>query len=330
LQDPDDWRVSMREAVLASMHTAGVTSDDVIGIGIDFTSCTVLPTNGAGVPLCEIDQWRSHPHAWPKLWKHHAAQPQANRITALAREREEKWLARYGGVISSEWALPKSLEILERDPACYAAADRIIEGGDWMVWQLTGTLVRNACGAGYKGTWHKRDGWVDTAFLRALDNRFERVCEEKFAGPIIAPGTCVGGLKPEWAAALGLRAGTPVGAAIIDAHAGCLGAGVSTAGTMFIAAGTSSCHMLMNEHELHVPGISGVVEDGIVAGLYGYEAGQASSGDILSWFVDQKLGFDYYQEAGEHGVTAYDVRACVPGRAAFLPSTGGTDAARRW
>src|SRR6202020_1655075 len=90
------------------------------------------------------------PHAYVKLWKHHAAQPQADRITSLAHEREEPWIARYGGLISSEWTFAKGLQILEEDPEIYARAERFIEAADWIIWQLCGSETRNACTAGYK------------------------------------------------------------------------------------------------------------------------------------------------------------------------------------
>jgi ribulose kinase len=90
-----------------------------------------------------------------KLWKHHAAQPEADRINALARERGEPWLPRYGGKISSEWFYAMALQILDEDPELYAAADRLIEAADWVVWRLTGVETRNSCTAGYKAIWSK-------------------------------------------------------------------------------------------------------------------------------------------------------------------------------
>src|SRR6266511_5135434 len=161
------------------MAASALPPEAVIGIGIDFTSCTILPTTAEGTPLCEAPQLRAEPHAWPKLWKHHAAQPHADRVTALAETRKEPWLARYGGRISSEWLLPKAWQIADEAPAVYAVADCVLEGGDWVVWQLTGTLVRNACGAGYKGLWHKREGYPSPAFRAALDSKLGEFYETK-------------------------------------------------------------------------------------------------------------------------------------------------------
>ena len=149
---PGDYVDVLRNAVPGGARaTAGVDPADVVGIGTDFTACTMVPTLADGTPLCELHRFADRPHAYVKLWKHHAAQPQADRINRLAEEREEPWLPRYGGLISSEWEFAKGLQVLEEDPEVYAAIERWVEAADWIVWQLTGTYVRNACTAGYKG-----------------------------------------------------------------------------------------------------------------------------------------------------------------------------------
>ena len=130
---------------------AGIDPAQVIGIGTDFTACTVLPVLGDGTPLCELPELADRPHAYVKLWKHHAAQPQADRINELAHRRGEPWISRYGGLISSEWEFAKGLQLLEEDPEVYDRMDHFVEAADWIVWQLTGRYVRNACTAGYKG-----------------------------------------------------------------------------------------------------------------------------------------------------------------------------------
>src|SRR5699024_2715783 len=130
---------------------AGVSPDQVVGVATDFTACTMVPTLADGTPLNEVEGLSARPHAYVKLWKHHAAQGQADRINELARRREESWLPRYGGLISSEWQFAKGLQLLEEDPDTYARTARWVETSDWIVWQLCGTYVRNACAAGYKG-----------------------------------------------------------------------------------------------------------------------------------------------------------------------------------
>ena len=121
-----------------------------IGIATDFTASTPMPVTRDGTPLCQVPGFEDRPHAWPKLWKHHAAQRQADRINARRRGARRAVAARYGGRISSEWEFAKALQVLEEDPEVYDAADRWVEGADWIVWQLCGDETRNACTAGYK------------------------------------------------------------------------------------------------------------------------------------------------------------------------------------
>jgi L-ribulokinase len=328
LQNPADWLTGLERAVAGVLRESGAAADEVAGLGIDFTSCTVLPTDAAGRPLCEHDDLAGVPHAWPKLWKHHAAQPHADRVTAAAADRGEPWLARYGGRISSEWMLPKAWQIAEEAPAVYGRAAHVLEGGDWIAWQLTGVLTRNACGAGYKGLWHKSDGYPSRGFLGALHPALAGFYEEKATGPVVPPGRRVGSLTPAWARRLGLTAQVAVGAAIIDAHAAVLGAGIADAGPLFLIMGTSTCHLMMSPREALVPGIAGVVEDGIVPGLHGYEAGQAAVGDMLAWYVQHAAPAGVRDEAAASGRSAHDV---LSERAARLaPGESGLVALDWW
>jgi L-ribulokinase len=307
LQNPEDWLTTAEKTIHGILRESEIAPEAVVGLGVDFTACTILPTLSDGTPLCQLDALRNEPHAWVKLWKHHSAQDQADRITKLASERGEAWLPRYGGKVSSEWLLPKALEILEEKPDIYDRAAYLVEGADWVTWQFTGELVRNTCCAGYKGTWHKRDGFPSPSFLAELNPGLADLFQTKVAGPMYAPGRKVGYLNEAWATRLGLTQNCAVSAAIIDAHAAAIGSGLSGAGVMFLIMGTSTCHMLMDEKEVLVEGISGVVEDGIVPGLFGYEAGQVSVGDIFGWFVDDAVPARYQVEAERKGVSLHQL-----------------------
>jgi L-ribulokinase len=323
LQNPDDWLTSLQEIIHQVFQESQVDPKSVIGVGVDFTSSTLVPTLSDGTALCTLEAHRDQPHAWPKLWKHHAAQPQSDRVNELAIQREEAWIGRYGGKISSEWLIPKALEILEGSPEIYSTMDRFIEATDWIIWQLTGQLARNTCCAGYKATWHKQEGFPSPSFLAALNPELKNLYTEKLAGPIIPPGTKVGGLMEGWAERLGLQAGTPIAAGIIDAHAAVIGGGVNSPGTMFMIMGTSNCHMLLAEVEILVDGISGVVEDGIVPGFFAYEAGQVSVGDIFYWFIENNTPFTYQEEAASRGISLHDLFSekaglLLPGKSGLL------------
>ena len=302
LQDPEDYIRTFKRTIPAVLRQSGIDPADVIGLGIDFTACTMLPTLADGTPLCNLPDYRRHPHAWVKLWKHHAAQPEADKINATARQMGEAWLARYGGKISSEWFFAKTLQILAEAPEIYAAADRLIEAADWVVWQLTGVETRNACTAGYKAMWSKREGFPREAYFDALDPRLEYVVEQKMTRIIHSIGERAGGLTPQAAKWTGLKPGTAVAIANVDAHVSVPAATVTEPGRMVAIMGTSICHMLLGGQEQLVPGICGYVEDGIIPGLFGFEAGQSGVGDIFAWLVDNAVPPEYHAAAKKRKV----------------------------
>ncbi|MFE6765606.1 ribulokinase [Streptomyces sp. NPDC057689] len=300
LQHPEDWRDVLRTAVPAAVAAAGVDPARVIGIATDFTACTVLPTTTEGIPLALHPEWSDRPHAWPKLWKHHAAQEQADRINALAHERGEKWISRYGGRISSEWQFAKALQVLEEDPEVYAACARWIEAADWIVWQLTGAESRNTCTAGYKGI-HQDGAYPSPGYLGRLHPDFADFPATRLEHPLSALGSRVGGLSGRAAAWTGLPEGIAVAAGNVDAHVAAPAAGAVENGRLLAIMGTSTCHVLNGATLADVPGICGVVEGGIVEGAYGYEAGQSAVGDIFAWWLRQGVPDDYRTEARDAG-----------------------------
>jgi len=302
LQNPADYLETVRVAVPAVLREAGVDAGDVIGIGTDFTACTMMPIDEQGTPLCLKPEWRQNPYAWVKIWKHHAAQPEANRLNEIARERGEKWLPRYGGKISSEWLFPKIWETLNKAPQVYEAADRFIEGADWIVLQLTGQERRNSCTAGYKAIWNKREGYPSDDFFAALDPRLRHVVDEKLSRDIYPLGGRAGGLTPEMAELTGLRPGTAVSIGNVDAHVSVPAATVVEPGRMVIIMGTSNCHMVLGTQEMIVEGMCGVVEDGIIPGYFGFEAGQSCVGDHFAWFVENCAPAAYHEEAKARGL----------------------------
>lgn len=298
-QHPGDWIECSAAAVREGLEKGELDSEEIIGIGVDFTSCTMMPSKADGTPLCLLEEFKNEKFSWPKLWKHHGAQAQTDRINQLANERNESWLNRYGGIIGLEWFFPKVLETLEEAPEVYAATEVWLEAGDWYVWQLVGgdaaTLPRSTCQAGYKAMWHANDGYPSPDFFKALHPDMENIVADKMPGRLLAPGMSAGGLTEEIAQKFNLKAGTPVSASIIDAHAGVPGAGAAEAGTMVLVMGTSSCHMLNANSEQPVPGVAGIVEGGILPGYFGYETGQAAVGDAFDW-LRRTLGQDNFDD----------------------------------
>jgi L-ribulokinase len=315
LQDPQDYRDVLREAVPAALAMAGIDPADVIGIGTDFTACTVLPTLADGTPLCEVPELRPRPHAWVKLWKHHAAQPHADRINELAHERREPWIGRYGGKISAEWEYAKGLQILEEDPEIYARANRFIEAADWIIWQLCGEETRNVCTAGYKGI--LQDGkYPSQDYLSALNPGFAGFVS-KLDGPLLPLGARAGSLTAQAAAWTGLTEGIAVAVGNVDAHVTAAAARALQPGHLVAIMGTSTCHVLNGARPAEVAGMCGVVDGGISAGAWGYEAGQSGVGDIFAWYVEQCAPEGYgsherltelaaAQPVGAHGLIALD------------------------
>jgi L-ribulokinase len=302
LQDPNDYIEVFKRTVPAVLKESRVNPADVVGIGVDFTACTMLPTRADGTPLCLLPEWRNNPHAWIKLWKHHAAQPEADRINATARRMGEEWLNRYGGKISSEWFFSKALQILDEAPEVYAAADRFIEAADWVIWQLCGKETRNSCTAGYKAMWSKAEGFPSREFFAALDPRFADVVDTKLSRDILPLGSRAGGLTAQAAAWTGLCEGTAVAVANVDAHVTMPAAKVTGTGTMVMIMGTSTCHMVCGDKPITVDGMCGVVEDGILPGLFGFEGGQSAVGDIFAWFVDNATPPEYHEMAAARKV----------------------------
>ncbi|MFC3495215.1 ribulokinase [Glycomyces rhizosphaerae] len=303
LQSPQDWVDVLRNAVPAALAAAGVSADQVVGIATDFTACTILPTTADGTPLCELDEFAARPHAWPKLWKHHAAQGQADRINAVAAERGESWLPRYGGKISSEWAYAKGLQLLEEDREIYDRAERWIEAADWIVWQLCGEETRNSCTAGYKGI--VQDGERPSReYLAALNPDFVDF-NAKMEHPLLPLGDKAGELTAQAAEWTGLNAGTVVAAGNVDAHVTAASAKAVGPGQMVAIMGTSTCHVVNGENLTEAPGMCGVVRDGITKGLWGYEAGQSGVGDIFAWFTKNGVPGEYTAEAEKRGISIH-------------------------
>ncbi|MGI6741724.1 MAG: ribulokinase [Brevefilum sp.] len=307
LQHPNDYINGLKKTVPALLKNSQIDPDLVIGIGIDFTGSTVIPTTSDGTPLALIDEYQKDPHAWPKLWKHHAAQDKANQITELANERFETFLDRYGGRINAEWFFPKLWEIYDKSSSIYNAADRIIEGADWMVWQLTGIETRNSCSAGFKALWSKNEGFPLETFFSAMDEGLTYVVDEKMKREITPIGAQAGELTEKAAKWMKLRPGIPVATGTLDGHAAVPAATVTEPGIMVMTMGTSFSHFIHAKKEYRVPGMCGMVEDAIIPGLITYEGGQGCGGDHYAWFIKNGVPGAYEREAKRRRLSVFDL-----------------------
>lgn len=297
LQHPKDYINALKRTVPKLLKQSQINPDQIIGIGVDFNGSTVIPATSEGTPLALLDEFKNEPHAWPKPWKHRAAQEKAHQLTQLAVDRFETFLDRYGGKINAEWFFPKVWEIFEDTPAIYHNADRLIEASDWIIWQLTGVETRNICAAGFKALWSKNEGFPLETFFSAMDPGLENVVDEKMKRSITPLGEQAGELTEEAARWMKLTPGIPVATGILDGHAAVPAAGVAEPGKMALILGTSFAHMILSNKKFRVPGMSGMVEDGIVPGLIAYEAGQSSGGDHFAWFMKHAVPGEYEKEA---------------------------------
>ncbi len=328
LQYPQDYLDVLEETVRAVVEEGGVPKEDIIGIGLDFTSCTMLPVDADNEPLCAQERFKSEPHAYVKLWKHHGGQPQADRISALLEKRGEINNIQFGGKISSELLLPKILQIVEEAPQVYEAADQLLEAGDWLTQRLTDGRKRSGNLAGYKAMWTPQTGYPSKEFLKELSPMLENLAQEKLGDDIALAGEAAGMLTQEWADRLGLKAGIPVAAAIIDSHAGMPGSGVRCPDQMMMVVGTSSVMLALSEEGYAKNGVVSGVKGAILPDNFALESGLAAVGDMFGWFVDQAVPEAYARQAQAEGM---NLHAYLSKKAeALLPGANGLVALDWW
>lgn len=306
LQHPNDYIEVLEETIPQMIRKSGLKKEQIIGIGTDFTASTFLPIKKDGTPLCMLPELKNRPHAYVKLWKHHAARRQADRLNEIASEMGEIWLNRYGGKISSEWQVPKVMQIIEEAPEVYEQADLFIEAADWIIMALCGKAVKNKCTAGYKGLWHYEDAYPSKVFFRLLHPALENYVEEKLSYPLADLGKCIGTITANMAKKLGLSESTAIATGNVDAHVSLPAMGITEPEKMLMIMGTSTCDILLGTEEKLVSGMCGVVRDGVLPGFFGYEAGQSCVGDHFQWMVENCASSDVMRKAEKAGKGIHD------------------------
>ena len=327
-QNPADYLKGLEATVLAATKQAKKTdkkfsSDQVIGIGVDTTGSTPIPVDADGVPLAMKKEFKKNLNASVWLWKDHTGYAEAAKITELAAKIRPEYLAKCGGIYSSEWFFSKVWHCLSADKKVFAAAYTWVEHADWICGVLTGTdhpsqLRRGRCAAGHKAMFSDAwGGYPDKEFLTKLDPRLGRV-RDTLPDKTYAVDTAAGGLTAAWSKTLGLPAGIPVAIGAFDAHLGAVGSGIGK-GTLVKIIGTSTCDMVVwpNTDKLpDIPGICGIVDSSVLPGFWGLEAGQSAVGDIFNWFVNyiQPGGKD----AGSHAELTKKAAKLKPGQSGLL------------
>jgi L-ribulokinase len=326
-QHPQDYltgiETCVRNALAIAGKDPGFTPEAVIGIGVDTTGSTPLPVDREGTPLALQSVYQNHPAAMAWLWKDHTAFAEAAEITALAEEIRPQYLAKCGGVYSSEWFWSKILRCLRAAPDVFEAAYTWIEHADWMCAELTGNtnpdhVKRCICAAGHKAMFHPEwNGYPDAEFLARLDDRLIRV-RETLPDKAYNVSDTAGSLSAAWAERLGLPTGIPVAVGAFDAHLGAVASGIQP-GVLVKIIGTSSCDMMVAPLEAKlpdIPGLCGIVPESILPGHYGLEAGQSAVGDIFNWFVNYMRPGG--PEAGSHEALTARAEQLKPGESGLL------------
>ncbi len=303
LQHPEDYLKALSYTSRRVLELSGVKAEEIEGICIDFTACTMIPIDKEGEPLCFKSEFADEPHAYVKLWKHHGAQSEADEITALAKARGEHWIEQYGGRISSEWAFPKILETLRRSPSVFEATYEFIEAADWLSLMLTGKNTRARSMAGYK--WLYADGYPSNDFLVALDPRLDGLIGGKVHADVLTLNDTAGVIDARGAELTGLCEGTVVALPIIDAHAAMPALNIIGEGEMMMILGTSGCYILNYTEGKSIEGTAGYVSNAVFPGVCTYEAGQSSLGDSYDWFVKNYVPENYRAEARERGISIH-------------------------
>ena len=284
----------MKKALARAKKTVrGFAPHDVVGIGVDTTGSSPLPVDDKGRPLAFQKKFSRDPNAMVWLWKDHTGVKEAGEITELAREIRPHFVAKCGGVYSSEWFFSKMLHCCRTSPEVADATFRWVEIADWIPAMLTGTespeaMTVGVCAAGHKAMYNDQwGGYPDEEFLSRLDTRLA-VWASRMPGKVYTSDRAVGGLTKEWAKRTGLKEGTPVATGAFDAHLGAVGAGVDT-GTLVKIIGTSTCDIAVVPSDTplqDIPGLCGIVDGSVLPHYFGLEAGQSAVGDIFNWFVE--------------------------------------------
>ncbi|HVT53349.1 MAG TPA: FGGY-family carbohydrate kinase [Dongiaceae bacterium] len=312
-QSSEDIWQACATAVRTAMGEAGLKPADIGGIGFDATcSLVVLGENAQPLTVSPSGDNRRN----VIVWMDHRAIEQAERIN----QTRNPVLRYVGGIISPEMETPKILWLKEHLPATYSKARQYYDLADYLTYRATGDQARSICTVTCKWTYlaHEKSWSTDYFKQVGLDelasDGFARI-GERIVEPAVALGA---GLTEAAAKDLGLAAGTPVGASLIDAHAGAvgtIGAAVDGANTevdvldrLAYIMGTSACIMASTAEPSFVPGVWGPYFSAMLPGRWLNEGGQSAAGAGIDYLVQSHPAFAEVAakaEAAQLGILEY-------------------------
>lgn len=327
-QDPQDYVESMEICIKQVINQTkkkikNFSSGEIIGIGVDTTGSTPIPVDEKGQPLSFRKEFRNNPNAMAWLWKDHTGYEEAEEITELAKKRNEPYLAKCGGVYSSEWFFSKILHCLRTDSKVFESAYSWVELADFIPGLLTGKqspaeLKRSVCAAGHKAMYNPQWGGLPSKeFLSELDPRLAELRDNLYTKAYSAD-VQAGKISPENAKKFGLREDVAISVGAFDAHMGAVGAGIKP-GVLVKILGTSTCDMMVvpNKERLSdIPGLCGIVDGSILPGYFGLEAGQSAVGDIFNWFTKNFIPKEYKVDV--HRLLSQKMSKLRPGESGLL------------
>lgn len=304
LQHADDYQHVLEHGVKHVLDDSGVDKNDIVGIGVDFTSCTIVFLDKDFQPLHNHEDLKDEPHAYVKLWKHHGAQNEATQMFEANEKAAQHWLDHYGHSVNSEWMIPKILEVKHKAPKILERAHYIMEAGDYITSLLTNKNIRSNCGIGFKGFYNEQDGF-NYDFFAAVDEDLPEIVKEKCEAPVVNIGHSAGSLAEYYQQLWGLSEQVQISPYMIDAHSGVLGAGAINQGEFTAVIGTSTCHLMLDPKQEPIPAITGSVKDAVIPGLYAYEAGQPAVGDLFNYSA-QSAPKQLVDQAEAHDMNVFD------------------------
>ena len=304
-QNPADYllgiEVTIKEAIKeAKLSNKNFSSEKIIGIGVDTTGSSPRPIDANGTPLCFDERFKDNPSAMVWLWKDHTSYAEAKQITELAAKEHPEYLAKVGGVYSSEWFWSKIFHCSKEDPEAFNLIYSFVEICDWIPAVLVGdtkpeNIKRGICAAGHKAMFNDEWGGLpDLNFIEKLSPFLVKL-RERIINKTYPTEERAGYLSKEWANKLGLSTKVSVAVGAFDAHMGAVGAGIKS-NTLVKILGTSTCDIMItpnNKSLSDIPGVCGIVNGSVMDGYYGIEAGQSAVGDIFLWFINNLVPEKY-------------------------------------